>query len=56
MVLKVECPRCSHVFSIELIRIKREMELLKTRNKLLEAQIKEMKGMAALKDLFGGFK
>ena len=56
MVVKVQCPDCGYIFSIELLKLKREMEALKSRNKYLEEQMKEMNGMRALKDLFGGFK
>lgn len=56
MIIKVGCPRCSYVFSIELVKLKREMEALKARNRYLEEQVKEMNGVKALKDLFGGFK
>lgn len=56
MVVKVQCPACGYVFSIELLKLKREMEALKARNRQLEEQVKEMNGMRALKDLFGGFK
>jgi cell division protein FtsB len=56
MIIKIQCPNCDHVFSIELLKLKAEMEALKARNRYLEEQVKEMNGMRALKDLFGGFK
>jgi regulator of replication initiation timing len=63
MVIKVECPKCQYVFSIELVKLRkdfeqltRERDKLKLENDRLHNQLKDAGSLGALKDLFGGFK
>jgi len=45
MVIRIECPKCSHRFSIEPTAAMREIERLKKENSSLRAVIAAMESM-----------
>jgi phage FluMu protein Com len=47
MILKIQCPKCNQVFSIELIKAQERITQLET-------QIKELKKLNPFSKLFGG--
>jgi uncharacterized Zn finger protein (UPF0148 family) len=55
-MIRIQCPSCKHTFTIEPTKLEREVDRLKLENARLRRELKDIDGLAQLKDIFGGFK
>ena len=56
MIIKVQCPDCQKVFSIELVKMSREIDRLKLENARLRKEVKDKEALSMFNDWFGGLK
>ncbi len=57
MIMKILCPKCSHLFSIELVKAQKEIDRLKKENAALMLKMKaldELVNNNPFNSLFGG--
>jgi hypothetical protein len=57
MIMKILCPKCSHLFSIELVKAQKEIDRLQKENNVLSIRLKAMEIMRKnnpLGNIFGG--
>ena len=57
MIMKILCPKCSHLFSIELVKAQKEIDRLKKENVALILKMKALEVMQKsnpFSNIFGG--
>ena len=57
MIMKILCPACSHVFSIELVKAQKEIDRLRKENAALILKMKaldELRKNNPFTNIFGG--
>ncbi len=57
MIMKILCPKCSHLFSIELVKAQKEIDRLRKENAALMLKMKaldEMQKNNPFAGIFGG--
>lgn len=56
MIIKVQCPDCKKTFSIELVKMSREIDRLKLENARLRKEVKDKDALSMFNDWFGELK
>ena len=55
-MIRIQCPSCKHMFTIEPTKLEREVDRLKLENARLRRELGNLDGLARMKDFLGGFK